>query len=466
MVIQKFIISVFTVCLFFSGSAFAKTDAEYFKENDGKPIFVILEVDESTPYIQSQVIVKVRLFRLSSSFDASMSVPHLSRLEMSQDAFLKELEGLSRRYRTEINENMYVVTERYYIVFPQQSGDMRLGPVRFKGYLVIGGTINFVEEDSNIVTLSVKPLPEAFRGEEWLPARSITYYQDFHPQTDKLELGQAISRIIYLTASGVTAGHLPVRIYKEIPGFKDYITESSREEIINEQAGLTAVINQEVALIAEKTGSLIIPDIVIPWWNTETDQLETLTIPGKKLESFSKAEKPGEPEGVAEKDVDNVPDDSLLSSVKYHQYLLLAVITSVVLAVVILPLLYRFKPSLRFFTFRKRKRQNRALKSAVRACYANDVKQAETALVEFCRTLASDQNWRSISACPITRDPVMADELDKLLACRYGGEHAPWNGGRLAERLPAWFADYLKSAAESADQTQLSEVYPLLRGQQ
>lgn len=464
MLVRKLFIYFIGCLSLVSTQVLAESGDDLLQENRRKPIFVILEVDERRPYMQAQVIVKVRLFRLATSFDAAMSLPHLSDPELSQHAFLKELKGHSRRYRTKLNSRIYVVTERYYTLFPKDSGALRLGPARFKGHLVQGGTIQFVEAESNIIMLRVKPIPESFTGSEWLPARSMTFFQDFHPSKEKLELGQAVSRTIYLTAAGLTSGHLPERIRKDAVGLKEYLTETERDEILSKETGLTAVLNQEMALIAVKLGALDIPEIEIPWWNTETDQQEILTIPGKRIESFKKApidtpEDTTPPEEI----IQNVPNTALLTDVSQRQFWLVGVISFSVITLLFLNLLYRFKPKNRLFHLGTHHQQKRALADAVRACREHDAQKAESAIVVFSQTLHTDQKCQILLDSPLAKDPMIAAQLEELSTSRYGEQMVAWHGDELADLLRAWFVAYLESEKEGKrDQSRLDELYPLV----
>jgi len=99
---------------------------------------LFLEVDATpqSPYVQSQVLYTVRLYRRVEIAQASLSEPELG------DAVIEKL-GDDSNYNTQINGVNYLVTERKYAVFPQKSGALTIKPLMLTAEVVANTRPNF-----------------------------------------------------------------------------------------------------------------------------------------------------------------------------------------------------------------------------------------------------------------------------------------------------------------------------------
>lgn len=95
-------------------------------EGDFEPIFIEVSAEPATPYVQSQVIYTVRLYRSVTLISGNLSEPTLS----DADAVIEKL-GNDRSFETTLKDQRYLVVERVYAIFPQQSGQLTLLPIRF-----------------------------------------------------------------------------------------------------------------------------------------------------------------------------------------------------------------------------------------------------------------------------------------------------------------------------------------------
>ena len=262
--------------------AVPEDDGEIIYGSDDGTILIELQADTLSPYLQAQTLITLRLYRDPDSFDAAMSYPELSDPLIDRNVMLRNIEVNERRYRQYKDNKLYTVTERQYVVYPEQSGHMRIGPSIFKGHIVKGGTIQFVQIDSNVLDLDVRPIPESFTGNIWIPARSIELYQDFQPTDDSFEIGKPLSRNLFISATGLGSGHIPSFHSEQIPGFRVYPRQTKREELEHAESGLIAVLQQELAMVPTAVGEYEIPAIQVPWWNTIKDKEEVASFPGKK----------------------------------------------------------------------------------------------------------------------------------------------------------------------------------------
>lgn len=81
--------------------------------NTDDDLFLEVEATPESPYVQSQVLFSVRLYRRVDITQAALNEPELG------DAVIEKL-GDDSNYNTQINGVNYLVTERKYAIFPQK----------------------------------------------------------------------------------------------------------------------------------------------------------------------------------------------------------------------------------------------------------------------------------------------------------------------------------------------------------
>ena len=96
-----------------------------------------LLVDKAEVYVQSQVIVTLRL--LSASSISAYNFGDISTDDL--DVVIEPL-GDERDYRTRISDKSYLVLEKQFALFPQQSGRLRIAPVMAEVRVPSGSTFD------------------------------------------------------------------------------------------------------------------------------------------------------------------------------------------------------------------------------------------------------------------------------------------------------------------------------------
>ena len=250
---------------------------------------LFLEVDASplSPYVQQEVIYRLRLWRRYEISNASLSEPALSA-----DAIVKALDE-DRRYEAERDGKRYEVIERRFAVFPQASGKVTIKPAVVTAQVVKRGFSLFDSFSQPVATkrvvsaaveLDVKPIPADFPGDTWLPARQLTLHEEWLPAPPAAKVGEPLTRTLNLWADGLTAGQLPPLEMAQAPGLKLYPDRPQTSEQ-QSASGYSAVLQRKTAVIPEQAGRLEVPAVEIPWWNTTTDRLEIARLPAVSLDS-------------------------------------------------------------------------------------------------------------------------------------------------------------------------------------
>ena len=260
-------------------------------QQPGGDLYMEVSAEPVTPYVQQQIIYTVRLFHaVDLGSGATLSQPDLP----DGNAVVEQL-GKDKRYQSMRDGMRYDVIERRYAIYPQKSGAVDIAPVEFDGDIVQGGGGNGMfpfgidpfnqrtvhkRLHSRAVHINVKPIPAAFHGAQWLPARSLQLEQSWSPDPPKFEVGQPVTRTLSVLAGGLTSSQLPALGTGAVNGVKQYPDQPSLKETQTSD-GITGLRTEKTAYIPTHAGTVTLPAVRIPWWNTTTDKMEVATLPAR-----------------------------------------------------------------------------------------------------------------------------------------------------------------------------------------
>jgi hypothetical protein len=146
-------------------------------------LFMEVTATPENPYVQSQVVYTLRLYRRLQLTQAKLDEPQI------KDAVVEKL-GEDSTYSTQLQGVDYWVTERKYAIFPQQSGSMTIAPLQLTAEVVsgrrpkFGGFFNQQSTEtrrvtSKAITLNVQPVPASFKNLDWLSADSLQLSEEW-----------------------------------------------------------------------------------------------------------------------------------------------------------------------------------------------------------------------------------------------------------------------------------------------
>ena len=194
----------------------------------------------------------------------------------------------------------FQVYEQKYVVFAPKPGPLTITPARFTGYVqdkqnnrdllsVFGmpddvfyrGFINQqprrISLKAEPVTLEILPEPTTYHG-WWLPATDVQLQQKMVPEKPIAQAGESISRQISLTAQGVLPHQLPDVSMPDAPGFRVYPGEAQKTLSYNAQ-GLVSMLEKTFVLVPVQNGEHTLPPISVPWFDVNTQQPQTASLP-------------------------------------------------------------------------------------------------------------------------------------------------------------------------------------------
>ncbi len=414
--------------------------------NIDEDIYLEAKATPEEPYVQSQVLFTLRVYRRVNVAQAELTEPELA------DAVVEKL-GEDTNYNTLVNGVSYLVTERKYAIFPQKSGVMNIKPLSLTAEVVVDSQPDFRDffgshmtktkrALSKEVTLNVKPKPSNFTGKDWLAAEKLELSQEWSGDTQHVELGEPLTRTLTLRGVGTTVGQLPeLSATKTDAKLKAY----PDQPVLNEQKlpeGITASRQEKIALIPAAAGKHILPAIEIPWFNTKTQAMEIARIPettinvigeGDNHPDASPAPKASEPTAPSLKPENK--NQSLIETkpVQQNPWPWVSLFLAFGWLVTVIYFLQK-KPKKRGAddqTEHHAKHEaglKEGIKKLKEACANNDAKAAKNALLAWGKQKFNANNLGAIAGyC----DARLRGEILHLNQSLYGRDGNQWNGKKL-----------------------------------
>ncbi|QRY78665.1 protein BatD [Pseudomonas sp. PDNC002] len=253
------------------------------------PVFIDASVDREETWVQSQVILTLRIYHSVSLYDDSSLTP----LRMN-DARVEQL-GEPRTYEKDINGVRHGVIEVRYAIFPQKSGSLEIPGQAFNATQVAqrrsddynpfgpqpGKQVRVI---SPSIPLQVDPKPADYpKDAPWLPARSLSLSETWNPQPEDAKAGESLTRNIMLRVDGLSSAQLPPLPIKLPEGLRHY---PDQPQLANEngEQGVIGSREEREALIADKAGTLELPPVEVVWWNTQDRRVERTSLPARTLQ--------------------------------------------------------------------------------------------------------------------------------------------------------------------------------------
>jgi hypothetical protein len=437
------------------------------------PVFIESSVNPKDGYVQGQLIYNMRIY-----YNRSIRNPALN-MEPNDQYIMKHLEP-DAQYDRVINGVPYQVLEQRYAIFPQKSGSITIPAPTMRGYTQQVNTQSAWGLDTTwqpfrvsgqAITLNIKA-PAQNNQRWWLPASELRVTQQWsQPLNTPITTGSAITRTITLEATGLLdtqLPELPVQNQEHLQIYPDKAITSNHFTPL----GVVSKKIIKIAYIPNAAGSITLPAIQIPWWNTKTNQAEIAMLPSQALNIISTSNRQNNSTSIqplrveptldqTDNNENTAPATSANKKFKITAWFWIANI-SLVLWLITLLLLLRSKRA-------RRKALSQPLNHAAthqvesirkarshlkKMCLENNAKAAKTALLNVAHAIWDPQHFLTLKelATQFTDEKAIEhiNALDKHL---YTDSHDPWDG------LSFW--DGVKQALSKKASSQIEKKYVL-----
>jgi len=422
------------------------------------------------PYVQSQVLYTLRIYRRVQIAQARLDEPQL------KDAVVEKL-GEDNNFLTQIKGVDYSVTERRYAIFPQQSGHLTIAPLTLSAEVVVQHQPRFNsffnqqstenrQVVSKAITLDVQAVPPEFKGAEWLSAESLTLTEEWSENHLQTTVGEPLTRTLKLSAKGATVGQLPeLAGHPVIDGIKTYPDQPVLKED-KQWDGLTALREEKIALIPAKPGNYILPALSIQWFNTKTQRVETATLPSVTITAVAGAVVPQQQplaqtaDNNAAKPLVLSPENAVGDS-RFWQVLSFALALGWLLTIIWCFRRLRkpakpAKPAKAEKTVKPVSSGSADAKQLKRACLENNAQSAKLQLLQWGK---AHFGVDSLGAIAERTSAPLSVEIDRLNQALYAAQAQAWQG----EKLWQAFQNYAvpTNANAKPDNDELEPLYKL-----
>jgi hypothetical protein len=235
-------------------------------------------LDEPEPYVQQPVLLRLRLITSENPGEATLDLP------ATGDALLQRVDEPTPESRSAEGGRREIVNTFILSLIPLRPGDIEIPPIKVTGTVrgMGGGMQRFESVTDRPIRLQVRPAMSAVTP--WLPLKSLTLKAEIDRET-ALVPGQPVTLALELLATGGTAAQLPSledqlagpdhRVYRE-----QVLTESG---LSADRRDLVARRTEYYTLVPQSSGRLTLPEIVVPWWNTDLGTRDVASLPMRTL---------------------------------------------------------------------------------------------------------------------------------------------------------------------------------------
>jgi hypothetical protein len=249
------------------------------KDQIAKEFFFDIEVDNTSTYVQAQVIYTEKLYYSVNHEDATLSEFKVT------DAHVMPL-GEVRQYNTNINGQRMGVYERRFAIFAEESGEMVIPGQKFSANIVNsynrwsrGRPVTVVAEP---IRIKVESTPASYPQAPWLPSPQIEISDRWSKPYNEWQLGEPVTRTITINAQGLSGSQLPELSLPVVEGMKYYPDQSEHNDKTDNQ-GIKGFLQQSLAIVPTQSGRVTIPEMRIPWWNLDTNRLQYAVLPAQTV---------------------------------------------------------------------------------------------------------------------------------------------------------------------------------------
>lgn len=253
---------------------------------DSDELFLEIDVNKETVYVQEQLLFTVRLYYTING----IRNPQFTELEMPDTVI--QLIGSPNQFEQLIEGVRYGVYEKRYVIFPQRSGPLEIPDILFRGE-VTDGSSNFVFRNLNTrrvtafidgITIDVAERPDTVQlSDIWLPVSNLTLEEEFSTDISNLRVGDSVVRTITMVADGLDGAVLPPISPEQIDGLNVYPDPPDIQRTFVD-GSIVGTRIETTTLVPTRAGDIEIPQITVPWWNVDTNELESTIIPATRIE--------------------------------------------------------------------------------------------------------------------------------------------------------------------------------------
>lgn len=237
-------------------------------------------LNASDGYVGQQLIYTSTLYLAVDLQRGNLQAPELPGADVQQI-------GEDQNGTDIVDGKRYNTISRSYAITPNQAGEQVLKGAVFSGEIRTGRggffgagrskPISAIDDDQ---TLTIKAIPDTFPG-QWLVS-DIVILQEEWPEKVEFRVGEPVTRALTLTATNINKEQLPEIPQHYPPQIQLYPDKAQSQQAFQDNRNI-AQKTQSIALIPAESGQLLLPELRLPWFNSQTNALEWATLPARTI---------------------------------------------------------------------------------------------------------------------------------------------------------------------------------------
>jgi hypothetical protein len=428
--------------------------------NTNPSIFIEASVDKTQVVAQEQILYTIKIFSSVNTQYRTLTEPHIDNAMIES---LGDLPG----YERYINGTRYTVIDRKYAIFPQQVGSLTISPVTFSAEVTQGRSSRSIFSSFNSRSKPVTVTSDAIHIDVidsqvqtnawWLPANQVTLTGQWNPVTTEFTVGEPATLEIMLIAEGNSKAQLPEINLEKVSGLKWYVDNSIVDQKATADKGLIATRVERFAVVPTEAGEVTIPEITIPWYNTQTKQLENATIEAQTIKVKPSAKQTFQPLTTNT----DTQQQKVVIKTEYQAgfWPWLTLLATTLWLFTLAWLVYSKRHHGKSPLFHQPDFEQKPIKITrlISVCKSNDPQRIHRELLDWCNFHMADYNIHSLNGLSkVIENQNFANALKELEAIVYGQKALD----KVPDLVP--FLDELQALAKAKKQHSKTEALPPL----
>ncbi|MDX3772909.1 BatD family protein [Chromatiaceae bacterium AAb-1] len=416
-------------------------------------LFLQSEIEQQELYVQQLSYYQVTIYFSGDLQRGSLTEPQLEGASVQQIG--QDAEG-----STLVNGIRYRTITRRYGITPQRSGSFEITPPTFSGEIIDRDNARYsyfsrtktIVQQAQPLKINVKPVPEQFPG-SWLVAGLVTLSEEWSATPDEIMQGEPVTRTITLSAVDVADNQLP-ELKQSFPSGIRLYQEQPQTKAAERNGRLVAQKIFTTAVIATDDGTIKLPEISLPWWNSQTNQMQYATLPARTLQVKANANEPVSvvpptlPAAVQPQST-TAPDNWAWT----YTSTLLAVLWLLTLFAAYIIWQLKDNQTARITTTGSKVRFDAG--KLKKACTEGDKATAKSELLRFAHQQLHTRCNSLSELAALVSSADLKQQLARLNTALYQAGQQPWDGTAL---FSSW-KKYASTAESAADNSDLPPLY-------
>jgi len=347
-------------------------------------------------WVGQQVTLNLDLKTTGLSFsDTLFSLPEVN------GAFLMQTDTTTIKFSETVDGQNWQIIRYPLALYPQKAGQLEVPPinVRFSSSAGFGSTGKNFEFQSELLVLTVKQPPGVKPGDLVITTTSLQLDHDWHPKTEILHAGDAITLTVTRRANDISAMLLPPLPVFRNAGLAAYPQAPEVSDKTN-RGDLTGERVDTIIWVVEKPGIYEIPGIRFQWWDPLSQELKQQIVPGLSL------------------DIPSSPSNGSVANTTAAagktRHLLLPILLILMTGLLAIALWLRFG---RKAGDKRLDDEKSAFAALQKACKSNQAAQAHAAIHTWLSYSSASPKFRHATLSEFARsvnDQLLVTELEKL----------------------------------------------------